>query len=397
MDFLTELTFSAFLLQAALVVSYIPLTYLAYGWVHVPRKREKVVQSMAQLGFYHTKHWEAAITEGHRLRYFLWPLTGAMVLTFVTFALTHPYVTQSSLRVGIIEEVINVFGPDNPLPRAVVVGRFLFSGWLGAYLYAFYTIIRRFMDYDLTPKVYIFITNRFLLAFVVGGIVGVGLGTFSTAAGMSFDVNLATVSIVTFFIGFFPEQGLNWITATAQKALSRQDSLVKETQLAEIEGLSIWQQGRLRQEDIENVQNLATADIPELVMHTPFTVTQLIDWIDQAILLIHTSAEQLTPLQRVGISRASDILEVAADETGLADLIDATGLKESELKILSRMLRSAINIQMVTHFVWQSSLDEDRIAAAAHIHPAATAATTADPHSEPEPVLAGAQVEGPAG
>lgn len=393
MDFLTELTLSAFLLQAVLVVLYIPLTYAAYGWAHVPRKRKKFVQSMSQLGFYHTKNWEDAITDGHRLRYFLWPLAGAMVLTFITFALTHPYVTQSSLRIGLIEEVIDVFGPDNPLPRAVAVGRFLFSGWLGAYLYAFYTIIRRFMDYDLTPKVYIFITNRFLLAFVVGGVVGVGLGTFSSAAGMSFDVNLATVSIVTFFIGFFPEQGLNWIIATAQKALSRQDSLVKETQLAEIEGLSIWQQGRLRQEDIENVQNLATADIPELVMQTPFAVNQLIDWIDQAILLIHTSPERLTPLQRIGISRASDILEIATDAAGLADLVDATGLKESELKILGRMLRSAINIQMVTHFVWQSSLDDDRIAAAAQIHPASTSATVIGHHSDPEPALAGATGE----
>jgi hypothetical protein len=226
------------------------------------------------------------------------------------------------------------------------------------------------MDYDLKPNVYVFTANRFLLAFVIGSIVGVALGTFSTAAGLPFDVNLATVSVVTFFIGFFPEQGLNWIATTAQKALKQQGGIVKETLLSEIEGLSIWQQGRLRQEDIENVQNLATADIAALVMNTPFPVSQLVDWVDQAILLIHTSPEQFEPLARAGLSRASDVLETTHDEAGLADLVETTGLKASELRVITRTLHSAINIRLVTHFNWQSSLDKGRVAEAAAIHPA---------------------------
>jgi hypothetical protein len=369
MEALLESIVVIFSLQAVLLVLYIPLTYVAYGWIHAPMKRNRVVAAMWQLGLAEAKDWREVTKDGHSLRYFIWPMLGAIGLTMITFALTHPVIAQSNLRAGILEEVIDVFGADDLFPRTVPVGRFLFWGWLGAYLYSFYTIIRRFMDYDLTPNVYVFTANRFLLAFVLGGMVGIALGTFSRMAGLPFDTNLATVSVVAFFIGFFPEQGLNWITATAQKALQQQGGIVRETRLAEIEGMSIWQQGRLKQENIDNVQNLATADIPELIMMTPFTVNQIIDWIDQAILLIHTVSEQLQSLARAGVSRASELLANTADEASLADLVDATGLKASELRVLCRVLQSASNIKIVTYFVWGSSLDEARVAQAALIHP----------------------------
>lgn len=355
-----------FAMQALLLVLYIPLSYVAYGWVHAPMKRNRVIAAMGQLGLAETKDWREVTKDGHSLRYYIWPMVGAIGLTTITFALTHPVITHSNFGKGILEDVIDVFGQTS---RTVPVGRFMFWGWLGAYLYAFYSTIRRFMDYDLTPNVYVFTANRFLLAFFLGGMVGVALGTFSRMAGIPFDTNLTTVSVVAFFIGFFPEQGLNWITATAQKALHQQGGIVREVRLAEIEGMSIWQQGRLKQENIDNVQNLATADIPDLVMMTPFTVNQIIDWIDQAILLIHTVPEQFQPLARAGVSRASELLANTADEASLADLVDATGLKASELRVLQRVLQSASNIKIVTYYVWGASLDEARVAQAALIHP----------------------------
>ena len=227
--------------------------------------------------------------------------------------------------------------------------------------------MRRFLAYDLTPSVYIFTANRFFLAFSVGAIVGIGVGTFSTAAGVPFDVNMATVAIVLVFIGFFPEQGLNWIAATAKKTLGQRGGIAKETRLSEIEGLSIWHQGRLRQEGIENVQNLATADVPALVIGTPFPVNQIVDWVDQAILLAYASREEFEALEKAGVLRASDVLTTTSDDECLNDLADAAGLKKSELKVLSQVLQSALNIKMISRFRWQSSLDTAKMEEAAAI------------------------------
>jgi hypothetical protein len=138
--------------------------------------------------------------------------------------------------------------------------------------------------------------------------------------------------------------------------LKQQSGVVKEVALAEVDGMSIWQQGRMQQANIENVQNLATADIPNLVVGTPFTLNQIIDWVDQAILLLYSSEAQLTALENAAIRCASDILVIA--KTGhLDDLAEASGLKSSELTVLCKVLQSALNIQLICRYRWQSSMD----------------------------------------
>jgi hypothetical protein len=158
--------------------------------------------------------------------------------------------------------------------------------------------------------------------------------------------------------------------------------------LAEIEGLSIWHQGRLKQEGIENVQNLAAADIPALVISTPFSLNQIMDWIDQAILLAHTSTLQFQVLAKVGLIRASDFLAITDDSKGLNDLAEATELKKSELKILSKILLSALNIKLVARFRWQSSLDRTQVTQAAAIQLPQPPAAVPLPREQEELILA---------
>jgi hypothetical protein len=369
MEHLTEPTLWAYLFQATIYVLPILISYPAYRWVRAPLKRDRVKQSLAQLGIVQTKELEEIMAGEYRLKHYVWPLFGACLLIFATYALIHPYAIQRGWVAGWFEEVINIFGADDLFPRAraILAGRFLFWGWLGAYIYSFHLIYRRFLAYDLTPSVYVFAINRFFLAVTVGSIVSTGIGTFSTAAGVPFDVNMATVCIVAFFIGFFPEQGLNWITATAQKALGQQGGIAKETRLSEIEGLSIWHQGRLKQEGIENVQNLATADVPALVISTPFPVTQIVDWVDQAILLTYASQEQFEILEKVGLRCASDVLTAAGDDKRLNQLASATGLNKDGLGMLHLALQSASNIKMVSRFRWQTSMDTAKVEEAAAI------------------------------
>jgi hypothetical protein len=240
MEHLTKPTLWAFLFQAMLWSSYIPLSYLAYRWVRAPLKHERVKRSLSQLGIDMTKELEEVMAGEYRLKHYIWPLFIASLVTFAIYAGSHPYTIQRGLWAGVLEEVIDVFGAGGLFPRAILAGRFLFWGWLGAWIYSLHLAFRRFLAYDLTPSVYIFTASRFVLAMAVGATAGIGVGTFSTTAGVPFDVNMATVSIVTFFIGFFPEQGLDWITATAKKALGQRGGIAKETRLSEIEGLSIW-------------------------------------------------------------------------------------------------------------------------------------------------------------
>ena len=76
----------------------------------------------------------------------------------------------------------------------------------------------------------------------------------------------------------------------------RYDALV-----GQIAGLNGWHAIRLSVEGVENVHNLANADIQDLIRNTRFSVQQIFDWVDQAVLLIHlASAEEFSKLQALG-------------------------------------------------------------------------------------------------
>ena len=63
-----------------------------------------------------------------------------------------------------------------------------------------------------------------------------------------------------------------------------------------VKGINMWKEYRLEEEGIENVQNLATADVTELTVRTHYNFRTLVDWIDQAILLTRLTGEQVKAL-----------------------------------------------------------------------------------------------------
>jgi hypothetical protein len=280
-------------------------------------------------------------------------------------------VIQLGILSCLLPEAINFLDADDILPRAILVGRIMYFGWLGGYIYSLNVVVRRFIARDLKPDVFYHLCARFYSAINLGTIVGAAIGMLGRMAGTPFHLSLGTACVVSFFVGFFPERGLDWLTITAQKALKQPAGVSKEIRLSEIEGLSIWHQARLKQEGIENAQNLASVDVADLVIHTPFAATEIIDWIDQAILLVHTSRAQFQSLAEAGLIRASDVLANTCEVGRLQALSTAGGLEKEALEVLHLSLRSALNADLVLHFRGQSSL-------------ALAQATSSSPASEPD-------------
>jgi hypothetical protein len=54
-----------------------------------------------------------------------------------------------------------------------------------------------------------------------------------------------------------------------------------------IEGINVFHKVRLGEVGIDNVQNLAEANVIGLLLKTPFNPSQLIDWIAQAKLYLY--------------------------------------------------------------------------------------------------------------
>jgi hypothetical protein len=85
--------------------------------------------------------------------------------------------------------------------------------------------------------------------------------------------------------------------------------------LSDLDGLTVWHEARLEEEDIENIPNMATTDLVELFITTRFPPERIIDWVDQAILYTQLGAKNKgfrDVLRLHGIRTATSFLEVSA-------------------------------------------------------------------------------------
>jgi len=164
--------------------------------------------------------------------------------------------------------VVPVFSPVN-------------FAFLGAYFFSLQMLVRRFVRRDLGPNAYNAVSLRIILATLGVWVVAQALG--DTVKGKEFLV-------VAFAIGAFPDIVWQFVAGAFKKLPGvgwALPSLKTGIPLSVIDGLTVWHEARLEEEDIENVPNLATADVVDLFLNTKFPPHRIIDWIDQAILLTY--------------------------------------------------------------------------------------------------------------
>ncbi len=115
--------------------------------------------------------------------------------------------------------------------------------------------------------------------------------------------------MTAFFIGLFPATGLRLIQRSVTVILGVAFPAFKEDHpLSMLEGLNAYQEDRLQLEGIENLQNLACTNIVDLMLKTRFPVEQIVDWIDQSLLCLHTGARP-EEFRRAGLRTATDFLD----------------------------------------------------------------------------------------
>jgi len=145
--------------------------------------------------------------------------------------------------------------------------------------------------------------------------------------------------VAAFVLGVFPRTLWQVITAALTKLTYVKlavPSVEAKQPLDHLDGLTIWHESRLEEEDVENIPNMATADVVDLVLHTQIPAERLIDWMDQAILykalgpevepdLAKTRRGKLraqgirTATQLVRVYRNADVAERAALDKTLGD------------------------------------------------------------------------------
>ena len=96
---------------------------------------------------------------------------------------------------------------------------------------------------------------------------------------------------------------------------------------------------RLSEVGIDNAQNLAEANIIELLLKTPFNPAQLIDWIAQAKLYLYFRTN-IEVLREAGIRTVFDLKMICHDEQIIEKLANEVNVSSVQLKIVCQRIQS---------------------------------------------------------
>ena len=209
-------------------------------------------------------------------------------------------------------------------------------GFLGAYAFVTSMLIRRFFQSDLRPSAYATAVFRIILVLLIIVVLHQVMDETST---MAYRGELA----VAFVVGFFPLVGLQFLQRVTSKVLGLiVPPVTPAYPLDQLDGFNLWYEARLTEEGVEDMQNLTTMNLVDVILHTRVPPGRLVDWTDQAFLLTHleqAGRRQLTRqrksqgaagksategdaepgvqarlnLRRVGIRTATDLLKAFSE------------------------------------------------------------------------------------
>jgi len=211
-------------------------------------------------------------------------------------------------------------------------------GFLGAYAFVTSMLIRRFFQSDLRPSAYATAVYRITLVLLIVTVMHQVLSEVTAVAGRA---ELA----IAFVIGFFPLVGLQALQRVTSRALRRfVPPVTSDYPLDQLDGFNLWYEARLTEEGVEDMQNLTTMNLVDVILHTRVPPGRLVDWTDQAFLLTHlertdraelnqlrqadrqadwppaagraplSGAQARLNLRRVGIRTATDLLKAFSVE-----------------------------------------------------------------------------------
>ena len=180
-------------------------------------------------------------------------------------------------------------------------------GFIGAYWFILQDLTRRYFRQDLKTAAYVSASVRLVIVTI----------TVATVALVPMG-SPARLNVLAFFIGVFPQVGVQLLKAGTGKVFSRAiPSMSARLPLSDLDGLTVWDQARLIEEGIEDVHALATANLVDLLLGTRVPVNTLVDWVDQALLCLYLprrSAERVPreELRMFGVRTATDLTRIWA-------------------------------------------------------------------------------------
>jgi hypothetical protein len=310
---------------------FLPLTALTY-YVFRRRRRAYEVERIFRI-LCIDPAYRRVYDDENAGRYYLWSVVYASVvasLGLILLFLGHELGMDEFPRVPFGTKTATAMeSPGFPQRGSrLVVG----MAFLGAYLWGLQYVLRRYVLNDLRPSVYYGLSLRLILAASTALVLYnayAALAGVDTSGGVSGGTMTANIwPALAFLIGTFPQRGLRWLTDRLP-LLAPETEAVRRAPLEMVEGIEIHDSLRLEELGIDTCYDLATADFVPLMLKTPYSARQLIDWILQAKLCVYFG-DAVKNLRQQGFRTVIDLAHLTQKE--IEALAAETALTQSALE-----------------------------------------------------------------
>ena len=195
--------------------------------------------------------------------------------------------------------------------------------FLGAYFFGTYLILRSYFRGDLRPKIYSQITARLITVVILAYLIQALFAEFENwyIWSLSFLAGIVPTAVLqgigrafSTIAGGRPdkdgsESNRNWLQR------GYHDAFATPRALTQIDGINLYDSTRLETEGINDIPSLAKSDVVSLMVSTRLPIDRIVDWIDQAILILlldddgQDVDERVIRLRHLGIRTASGVLD----------------------------------------------------------------------------------------
>lgn len=387
------------------VMSYIQKFEIMYGNISPDLAKEIIDSSCpdnqnAEVPKFHKYLAEQSFSAVFTMEMNLPVIIATVLIAIGWMMLLPPWETLSSSNVDSVYIFSKVFHPT----KVSVLFAFL-----GAYFFSIQMLLRRYFRKDLRSNAYLSVVLRIILAIIGTWAITqaysiydsdwnntqeIGTPVINDPDGnnISFEDSSSVITeniqnsnekmpvepiafyVIAFVIGAFPPIAWQMVLAIFSRITAAKfflPSLKTGMPIRDLEGLTIWHEAKLEEEDVENIQNMATVDIVDLLLNTRFPSNRVIDWIDQAILYNQLGVRSEKNgndqnennlsrelLRKYGIRTASGLIEVfknsKAKNCNKFDLFQSKLNKEdlSQIACIADTLKNNPNLRLIIN--WKS-------------------------------------------
>jgi len=187
-------------------------------------------------------------------------------------------------------------------------------GFLGAYVYCMNLVYRRYTTLDLQPHVFMYCAVGLIAGMVFNYVAFTAItniaSTPSEPDAEFKGIGAGVAAIMAFSLGYFPNLAIRWFGRISRTSVHERQRRSDALPLSLIDGISELHESRLQDEGIDNVQNLAAANIRDLVIKTPFSAQGIVEWTDQAVLYLYLDPGEIESFRRAGVRTVSDFCDI---------------------------------------------------------------------------------------